>query len=78
VDMERTALVRAEKGERKLAMTEMVAIAEALRRPLAFFVNEPLPAVVSRRSDSARPDETSRALDDEIELFASDTRTLLD
>ncbi|QRZ05781.1 XRE family transcriptional regulator [Mycolicibacterium austroafricanum] len=78
VKMERTALGRAEKGERKLAMTEMVAIAEALRRPLAFFVSEPLPAVVSRRSDNTRSDETSQALDDEIEVFASDAQTLFD
>lgn len=77
VKMERTALVRAEKGERKLAMTEMVAIAEALRRPLAYFVNEPLPAVISRRSDNTRQDETSQALDDEIEMFASDAQALL-
>lgn len=78
VKMERTALGRAEKGERKLAMTEMVAIAEALRRPLAYFVNEPLPAVVNRRSDNVRQDETSQALDDEIEIFASDAQALLD
>lgn len=78
VKMDRTALVRAEKGERKLAMTEMVAIAEALRRPLAYFVNEPLPAVVNRRSDKTRQDETSHALDDEIEMFASDAQALLE
>jgi transcriptional regulator with XRE-family HTH domain len=78
VGIDRTALSRAEKGERKLAMTEMVAIAEALGRPLGFFVNEPLPAVVSRRSDLALPHETTRALDDEIELLANDARTLLD
>lgn len=78
VGIDRSALSRAEKGERKLAMTEMVAIAEALGRPLGFFVNEPLPAVVSRRSDLALPHETTRALDDEIELLAYDARLLVD
>ncbi|WP_313673106.1 XRE family transcriptional regulator [Mycolicibacterium sp.] len=78
VGIDRTALSRAEKGERKLAMTEMVAIAEALGRPLGYFVNDPLPAVVSRRSDLALPHETTRALNDEIELLANDARTLLD
>jgi transcriptional regulator with XRE-family HTH domain len=78
VGIDRTALSRAEKGERKLAMTEMVAIAEALGRPLGFFVNEPVAAVVSRRSDLALPHETTRALDDEIELLANDAQTLLD
>lgn len=34
VGLDRTAIARAEKGERKLTMAEMVAIAEALGRPL--------------------------------------------
>ena len=52
VGLDRTAINRAEGGDRKLTMTEMVAIAEALERPLGFFVNDPLPAVVNRRRDS--------------------------
>ncbi len=78
IGIDRTALSRAEKGERKLAVTEMVAIAEALGRPLAFFVNDPLPAVISRRSDPQLPHDTTRALDDEIDMFANDAKTLLD
>lgn len=78
IGIERSALSRAEKGERKLAVTEMVEIATALGRPLAFFIRDPLPAVISRRSDPALPHETTRALDDEIELFAGDALTLLD
>lgn len=77
VGIERSALSRAEKGERKLTVTEMVAIAEALRRPLAFFVNDPLPTVISRRSDPTLPHETTKALDDEIEMFAGDALMLL-
>lgn len=83
VGLDRTAVSRAEKGERRLSMTEMVAIAEALGRPLGYFVNDPLPSVVSRRRDLARASEdarhdTTQALDTEIELFASDTLMLLE
>lgn len=78
VGLDRTAINRAEKGERKLTMTEMVAIAEALGRPLGYFVNDPVPAVVSRRSDAALPHDTTRALDIDIELFASDALMLLE
>ena len=77
VGLDRTAINRAERGERKLTMTEMVAIAEALDRPLGYFVNDPLPAVVSRRTDLALPHDTTRALDTDIELFASDSQMLL-
>ena len=83
VGLDRTAINRAEGGDRKLTMTEMVAIADALDRPLGFFVNDPLPAVVNRRrdlavdSDDARHD-TTPALDYQIELFASDALMLVE
>jgi Zn-dependent peptidase ImmA (M78 family)/transcriptional regulator with XRE-family HTH domain len=78
VGLDRTAINRAESGERKLTMTEMVAIAEAVGRPLGYFVNDPVPAVVSRRSDAALPHDTTRALDIDLELFASDALMLLE
>lgn len=83
VGLDRTAINRAESGDRKLTMTEMVAIAEALERPLGFFVNDPLPAVMNRRRDLANaPDDarhdTTHALDAEIALFASDALMLLE
>lgn len=83
VGLDRSAISRAEKGERKLTMAEMVAIAEALGRPLGFFVNDPVPTVVNRRTDLASaPDDarhdTTQALDTEIELFASDVLMLLE
>ncbi len=76
-------LVAPKKGERRLTMAEMVAIAEALGRPLGFFVNDPLPAVVNRRRDLANAPEdarhdTTEALDTEIELFAADALMLLE
>ncbi|SOJ52962.1 hypothetical protein MSIMFB_00467 [Mycobacterium simulans] len=83
VGLDRTAINRAEGGDRKLAMTEMVAIAEALGRPLGYFVNDPLPAVVNRRRDLANAGDdarhdTTQALDAEIELFAFDALMLLE
>lgn len=45
---------------------------------MAFFVNAPVPAIVSRRRDTINAHETTRALDTELDLFASDIRTLLE
>jgi transcriptional regulator with XRE-family HTH domain len=86
VALDRTAINRAENGDRKLTMTEMIAIAAALRRPLAYFVNDPPPAVVNRRTALARAPEgtgalrheSSAVLDIELELFAADVRMLLE
>ena len=78
VKLDRTAISRLEKGERKLSATELVEIASALRRPLSYFVNAPLPAVVSRRQDTVHAHATTRALDDELSQFSRDVRTLLD
>jgi transcriptional regulator with XRE-family HTH domain/Zn-dependent peptidase ImmA (M78 family) len=78
VKLDRTAITRLEKGERKLNVTELVEIASALRRPLSYFVDAPLPAVVSRRQDTAHAHATTHALDDELNQFSRDVRTLLD
>ena len=78
VGLDRTAITRLEKGERKLSVPELVEIAEAVGRPLSFFVSTPVPAVVSRRHDTAHAHETTRALDTELDIFASDIRTLLE
>lgn len=78
VGLDRTAITRLEKGERKLSVPELVAIAEAVGRPLSFFVSTPVPAIVSRRHDTAHAHETTRALDTELDIFASDIRTLLE
>lgn len=78
VGLDRTAVTRLEKGERKLSVPELVSIADALGRPLAYFVAEPVPAAVSRRADLATAEVSTQALDMELEQFASDVRTLLD
>lgn len=77
VELDRTAISRLEKGERKLNVTELVSIAQAVERPLAFFMAEPVAAVVSRRRDQALAHETTRLLDVELQQFATDVRTLL-
>ena len=64
--LDRTAINRA-RGDRKLTMTEMVAIAERWATA-GFFVNDPLPSVVNRRRDlisapdDARHDTTQRLM----------------
>ncbi|WP_177191401.1 helix-turn-helix domain-containing protein [Nocardioides luteus] len=78
VHLDRTAITRLEKGERKLNVAELVEIARTLGRPLSYFVNDPLPAVVSRRSGRMQGHDTSRSLDTTLSLFANDIRTLLD
>ena len=52
VGIERTALGRIESGERKVSAIELVNLAAVLEVPLAWFVRDPLPAVVSRRTDA--------------------------
>lgn len=45
---------------------------------MAWFVRDPLPAVVSRRTDAAPAHEMPARLDRELELFAGDVGSLLD
>jgi transcriptional regulator with XRE-family HTH domain/Zn-dependent peptidase ImmA (M78 family) len=77
VELDRSAISRLEKGDRKLNVPELVQIAAVLGRPLAYFVAEPVPAVISRRTDTAHAHATTRQLDVELEQFSSDIRGLL-
>lgn len=77
VELDRSAISRLEQGERKLNVPELVQIAGALKRPLSYFVADPVPAVVSRRSDAAPTHATTLRLDLELEQFAADIRGLL-
>ncbi|WP_287004535.1 MULTISPECIES: helix-turn-helix domain-containing protein [Gordonia] len=77
VGIERTALGRIEKGERKVSAVELVNLAAALEVPLAWFVREPLPSVVSRRTDAGPSHEVTARLDRQLELFAGDVASLL-
>jgi Zn-dependent peptidase ImmA (M78 family)/DNA-binding XRE family transcriptional regulator len=77
VGLDRTAITRLEKGERRLSVPELVAIASVLGRPMSHFIDEPVPAVVSRRRDALHAHDTTRALDTALGQFAADVRTLL-
>lgn len=77
VGLDRSAISRLEKGERKLSVPELVLIAQALGRPLSFFVSAPVPAVVSRRQDSEHAHDTNGLLDEELRSFSSDVHGLL-
>ena len=76
VGLDRTAIVLLEKGERNLRVPELVEIAQVLGRPLSFFVEPPVPAVVSRRSAPHTAHDSTRLLDAEIEQFAVDVRSI--
>jgi transcriptional regulator with XRE-family HTH domain len=77
VGLDRTAIVLLEKGERNLKVPELVQIAQVLKRPLSYFVEAPVPAAVSRRSAPHATHDSTRALDVEVDQFASDVRGLL-
>lgn len=65
-------------GERGLDVTELITVAAALGRPLAFFVQERDPAVVSRRRDALGPHQSSDRLDADLHQFATDVGLLLE
>lgn len=76
VGLDRTAIVLLEKGERNLKVPELVQIAQVLGRPLSFFVEAEVPAVVSRRQAPHTAHESTRQLDAELGQFAVDVRYL--
>ena len=61
----------------KVSAVELVELAAALGVPLAWFVRDPLPAVVSRRTDAAPSRRGDRRLDRQLELFSGDVAALL-
>lgn len=75
--IDKSAVSRIEKGERKVAVLELLSIAEKLGRPLSFFVDPVVTSVVSRRRDTEAPHDTSDLLDEELRSFSSDVQDLL-
>ncbi|WP_079151739.1 helix-turn-helix domain-containing protein [Streptomyces sp. RTd22] len=62
VDLDRTAVVRIEAGERRITALELFRLAEALEVPLAHLVSRPPAPLVSRRSElEENADDASRA-----------------
>lgn len=76
--IDRTSVGRLEAGSRKVSAGELAEIAQALGRPIDWFVLESPPAVISRRRDSAGPHSSTLALDVEIDRAARDVQFLLD
>lgn len=76
VGLDRTAVAKVEAGTRKVSATELVAISEALDRPIDWFVFESPPAVLSRRADP-HVGGRSRVLDLRVERLARDVEFLI-
>ena len=75
--MERTVISKIENGARRLGATELVAIADALERPVDWFFKTSPPAVISRRADPSVGGR-SRILDTKVERIARDIEFLRD
>lgn len=73
--LDRSAVSRVETGDRRIGALELAKVATVLARPITYFLADPVPAVVSRRSAPAT-DRSSDFLDIEIESFAIDIRLL--
>ncbi|MBB1503079.1 ImmA/IrrE family metallo-endopeptidase [Propioniciclava sp. MC1683] len=77
VGLDRTAIGLIEKGTRNVKVGELLKLAEVLGRPVAFFVEPAIPAVVSRRQSPTNSHETTKSLDLELQHFASDVREMV-
>lgn len=81
VDLERTALVRVEAGQRHVSALELMRLSEVLKLPLAHFVTRSPAAVTSRRLALAEDaDAASRSrflLDADLETHTRDTEMLI-
>ena len=75
IGLDRTAVAKIETGSRKVSATELVALAEALERPIDWFFVESPESVVSRRTDPS-VGGVSRSLDLKIESLARDIEAL--
>jgi Zn-dependent peptidase ImmA (M78 family)/DNA-binding XRE family transcriptional regulator len=76
IGLDRTAITRVEACERKLAALELARIARVLRRPIEWFLSEPVPSVVSRRQSRAAVDESEA--DILLESIAGDVRLMIE
>lgn len=81
LELDRTAVVRMEAGDRRINALELYRLAEALRVPVAHFLSRPPAALVSRRSSlEENADEASRAryrLDTRLEEHARNAQWLM-
>lgn len=75
IGLDRTAVAKIESGTRKVSATELLALADALQRPIDWFFVESPDSVVSRRNDPS-VGGVWRSLDLKIELLARDIEAL--
>lgn len=75
--LDRSAVTRVERGERQLDALELVRLADALDRPVEWFVSAPPPVLASRREGRADAVDAD-VLDGALELVAGEIQLLLD
>lgn len=76
LEVDRTAITKMESGERKIDTFELARLAKILRRPIHWFVNDPSPAIVSRRNARAADEAKTRDEDIALETLALDVEQL--
>ncbi len=74
LDLDRTAISKIEAGQRTVDSLELVRLASALRRPIGWFVTDPIPSIVSRRQGR---EDLVRAEDLQLEQLALDVEQLI-
>ena len=72
-----TVISKMESGTRRVSATEMFAIADALGKPVQWFVMDEVPAAISRRTDAGFDPAVASRIDLAVELFADDVRSLM-
>lgn len=72
--LDRTAVAKIERGRRGITALELTALAVELGRPIEYFVSDPAPSVISRRSAAVGPAD----LDVAVETFARDVELLME
>lgn len=70
VVLDRSALAKIERGDRRVSALELSRIADAVASRIEWFVEEPTPAIVSHRNMVA-PGEPSPGIDKEVERRAA-------
>lgn len=73
--MERSAVSRIETGTRSIDALELARLARVLRRPIGWFLGDPMPSIVSRR---AARENLVRKEDVELESLAMDVEQLIE
>jgi Zn-dependent peptidase ImmA (M78 family)/DNA-binding XRE family transcriptional regulator len=75
MDVERTVVTKIEAGQRTIDSLELARLARVLQRPIAWFVTDPPPSVVSRRADR---EDVIRREDVALETLAQDVEQLIE